>query len=91
MSILEEVQATNGKDPKSFIPVTFSQGLDSQKKIIKYLDFMEYGVFLVFIYFLFKRLRSTGGGNDMFQMGKTNIKIYGVDHKISTRFENVAG
>jgi hypothetical protein len=27
----------------------------------------------------------------MFQMGKTNIKIYGVDHKISTRFENVAG
>ena len=24
-------------------------------------------------------------------MGKTNIKMYGVDHKIPTRFENVAG
>jgi ATP-dependent Zn protease len=38
-----------------------------------------------------KRLKASGGGSDFFSMGKTDIKPYGVDKKISTRFKDVAG
>ena len=34
---------------------------------------------------------ASGGGGDMFQMGKTNIKIYGIENKLPTRFIDVAG
>jgi ATP-dependent Zn protease len=61
------------------------------KKVVKYLDMLEYCAFLLFIYFMFKRLRASGGGGDMFQMGKTNVKMFGVENKINTRFADVAG
>jgi ATP-dependent Zn protease len=28
---------------------------------------------------------------DMFNMGKSNVQVYGVDKKIKTRFKHVAG
>jgi hypothetical protein len=32
-----------------------------------------------------------GGMNDMFNMGKSNVQVFGVDKKIKTRFKHVAG
>lgn len=32
-----------------------------------------------------------GGFGDIFNMGKSNVQIYGVDKKIKTRFKHVAG
>ena len=32
-----------------------------------------------------------GGMNDMFNMGKSNVVVFGVDKKIKTRFKHVAG
>jgi len=46
---------------------------------------------LVLIFFTLKRLKASGGGNDFFSMGKTDIKPYGIEKKISTRFKDVAG
>lgn len=35
--------------------------------------------------------RGGGGFQDMFNVGKSNVQIYGVDKKIKTRFKHVAG
>ena len=32
-----------------------------------------------------------GQGNDVFGMGKSNAKVYGLDTKINIRFKDVAG
>jgi hypothetical protein len=34
---------------------------------------------------------SGGGFGDIFNMGKSNVQIYGVDKKIKTKFKHVAG
>ena len=46
---------------------------------------------MLFIYVIFKSLKASGGGGDMFQMGKTNVKIFGVETKLATRFKDIAG
>ncbi len=65
---------------------------------MKFLDIVEYGAFLgwilykiALIFFSLKRIKASGGGNDFFSMGKTNIKPYGIEKKISIRFKDVAG
>lgn len=35
--------------------------------------------------------RGGGGLGDIFNMGKSNVTVYGVDKKIKTRFKHVAG
>lgn len=32
-----------------------------------------------------------GKGNDVFNMGKSNVKVFGVDSQVKTKFKDVAG
>ncbi len=66
LEIIEKSQKEQLLDEKSYIPISFEQNIDPIKRLVQYLDMMEYGVFLLFIYFMFKRLRASGAGGDMF-------------------------
>jgi len=91
LEILEKTQRDGSVEAKQFIPIVFSQKQEWKKRLVSYLRVSENYVFLLFIYFLFKRLRQMGGGGDMFQMGKSNSKMFGAENKISTKFADVAG
>jgi AFG3 family protein len=92
---LERLQTQKGKDARSLIPVDFHYSSDANKVFDRVVNLVYLGATLGIMFALFKSLRSTlsqvNKGNDVFGMGKSNVKVFGVDTQVKVRFKDVAG
>jgi AFG3 family protein len=77
------------------IPISFEYAADSNKLFDRVVNLVYLGATLGIMFALFKSLRSTlssvGKGQDFMGMSKSNVKVFGVDSKVSARFKDVAG
>ena len=93
---IEKYQLERGKTPEKLISIEFEHKADPNKIMDQLIKAGFYIALGCVFYFLYKQMRTglgglTKGGSDMFGGGKSQIKIYGMDNKIKTRFKDVAG
>lgn len=77
------------------IPVDFEYHTDANKIFDRVINLIYLGATIGIMVALFRSLRSTlsnvNRGNDVFGMGKSNVKIFGLDSHVKARFKDVAG
>lgn len=80
----------------NLIPVSFEYSSDVNKIFDRVINFVYMGATFGIMIALFRSLKSSfsglgKGGNDFMGMGKSNVKVFGVDSKVDARFKDVAG
>jgi len=94
---IERLQLEKGKSPERLVPIEFDYRGDTNKMIDRVISFFYLATTVGLLYFLTKQLKSglgsmgKGGGGDIFNVGKSQVKVYGLENKIKTRFKDVAG
>jgi hypothetical protein len=104
---LDLAQREMGKSPQEFVPVKYANTSETgSNQTMNYLIGAAFVLMLVQLYRSMHGKGSSGQGgssggkgpgggrggmNDMFNMGKSNVQVFGVDKKIKTRFKHVAG
>ncbi len=94
---IERLQLERGKTPERLVPIEFDYRTDTNKVIDRVISFFYLATTVGLLYFLSRQLKSglgsmgKGGGSDIFNVGKSQVKVYGLDNKIKTKFKDVAG
>jgi len=100
---LEKAQIERGITVDKFIPVEFEYRVEQNKAFDRLFNLLYLSLIISIVWILFKNMRQGmnqiknmgggqgGGPGDIFNMGKSQVKIYGIDNKIKTRFKDVAG
>ena len=102
---LDQAQREMGKSPQEFVPVKYaSEASQTSNQALNWLIGASFVLLLLQLYrskhtkgptgtggSAGQKPGARGGMNDMFNMGKSNVQVYGVDKKIKTRFKHVAG
>jgi len=94
---LERFQLEKGKTADTLIPIEFEHRADPNKLFDRFVNFTYFAVTMGIFYIIFKQVKAganmftRGGGSDIFGTGKSQVKIYGLDQKVKTRFADVAG
>eukprot|EP00330_Aristerostoma_sp_ATCC50986_P010559 CAMPEP_0114588888 /NCGR_PEP_ID=MMETSP0125-20121206/11488_1 /TAXON_ID=485358 ORGANISM="Aristerostoma sp., Strain ATCC 50986" /NCGR_SAMPLE_ID=MMETSP0125 /ASSEMBLY_ACC=CAM_ASM_000245 /LENGTH=569 /DNA_ID=CAMNT_0001785529 /DNA_START=585 /DNA_END=2294 /DNA_ORIENTATION=- len=100
LETLERTQREMNKTPEYFIPVEFNYTMSDSHGMNRFLKILFTGFMILLAYSIRQNMMSRRGGKgggmgnpfgDILGMGKTNVRIYGVDNKIKTRFKDVAG
>jgi len=98
---IETIQLRMGRTPESLIPISFQYNAEGDKGFKRFVNlFWLAAVIYIFLFFA-KDFKSTmgslgkgpggGAGNDIFGVGKSQVKIFGVENKVKQRFKDVAG
>jgi len=93
---LEKFQLEKGKTSDNLIPIEFEHRADPNKIFDRVVSVAYFGVTMGIFYIIFKQVKAGAsmfgkGGSDIFGAGKSQVKIYGLDQKVKTRFDDVAG
>jgi AFG3 family protein len=104
---LDLAQREMGKGPQEFVPVKYANANDqNSSQTMNYAIGAAFLLVMVQLYRSMHGKggaggakgeagkgggKASGGMNDMFSMGKSNVQVFGLDKKIKTRFKHVAG
>ena len=85
---IDSWNATLASNGKAQIQVNYEKGSDLMKVFWNFGPFL---IFIIFIIFMSRRMSSGGGGNGIFNVGKSKATVFDKNNATNVTFKDVAG
>ena len=85
---IDSWNATLASNGKAQIQVNYEKGSDLMKVFWNFGPFL---IFIIFIIFMSRRMSSGGGGNGIFNVGKSKATVFDKNNGTNVTFKDVAG